>query len=92
MTRIQTSPSADAELREMLTYIAQNSIENALKFISALEEKTRKTLTTLPEAGTSHRGGTRYLVILERVVVYEYDKTADVINILHYYGKGQNWI
>ncbi len=91
MTKLVTSPSADAKLLQMLTYIAQDSKENAFKFIGELEEKTRKTLTTLPQSGKPHRGGTRYLVIMDVVVVYEYDKGADIINILHYYGKGEDW-
>jgi len=75
----------------MLTYMAQHSKQDALDFIGALEEKTRTTLTTLPESGTLHRGGTRYLVVLDQVVVYEYDKANDIVSILHYFGKGENW-
>jgi len=91
MTKIKTSPSADAKLLQMLTYNAQDSKENALSFINELENQTRKTLTTLPQSGKPHRGNTRYLVVMENVVVYEYDKGSDIIHILHYYGKGEDW-
>lgn len=91
MTKLTTSPSADAKLLQMLTYIAQNSKEVALKFISELENKTRKTLTTLPRSGKPHRGNTRYLVVLDCVVVYEFNSNTDTVNILNYYGNGEDW-
>jgi len=91
MTRLVTSPSANDELLEILTFIARNNPQKALEFIETLEQQIRKTLTTLPEAGKPHRNGTRYLTVMGRIIVYKYDKANDTVNILHYFGGGENW-
>ena len=91
MTVVKTSETAHRELLDMLTWIAQESSQNALEFIDALQDEMRKVLETLPQSGRALADGTRYVTVLDRVVVYEYRADSDEVIVLHYHGPGRNW-
>ncbi len=91
MTVVKISKTAHRELLDALTWIAQDSPENALRFINELQDKVRKVLEVLPLAGRPLGNNTRYVVVSGRVVVYEYRADSDEVVVLHFHGPGEDW-
>ncbi len=91
MTVVKLSESAHDELLEVLSWIAQESMETALKFLAELQAQSQKILETFPQSGRRFDADTRYITVSGRVVVYEYHLDSDQVLILHFYSPGQDW-
>jgi plasmid stabilization system protein ParE len=62
---------ANQDFYEILDYIATDSPQNALLFINKLQERTKKTLSTLPFSGVAYKEGFRFFVFDNYIVAYE---------------------
>ena len=81
--------NAQADLRHIYSYIAEDSVSNAKIFVSELEEKIN-TLATLPERATHIPEnvffGTDYRQLIHRKyrVIYRIDrKNVFVLRVIH---------
>jgi plasmid stabilization system protein ParE len=85
------SPTADADLLEILDYIAPQNPECALSFLHDIQERASRTLATLPDGGAPYKGSLRYLTISGYVFVYEHVKAVNEVHILSVHGRGEDW-
>jgi toxin ParE1/3/4 len=83
MFTVKYMPKAIDDLRGIGAYIAQDSPARALTFISEIEQRTSKTLSLAPKAGTVHKGETRFFPVRGYVVLYEVDEASKTANVLH---------
>ena len=91
MTVVKVAESAQRELLDSLTWIAQDNPRKALGFIDELQHDVRKILETPPLSGRLIAGGSRYIVVSGRVVAYDYQADTDEVFVLHIYALGQDW-
>ncbi len=66
---VEFTEFARADFFEILGFIAQDSPQNALKFIDTLQERIETTLSTFPNGGSIYKSF-RYLSFGRYVVVY----------------------
>lgn len=90
-SKIIISPSADQDLKSILSFIAEDSPERALHFVDELQEKAKTILGTFPESGHVFKQDQRYITIKRYVLVYEYHAQIDTVYILEVHAPGKNW-
>jgi plasmid stabilization system protein ParE len=89
--RVIISPTADADLLEILDYIAPHNPVRALSFVQEIQERASRTLATLPDGGAPYKGSLRYLTISGYVFVYEHVKAMNEVHVLSVHGRGEDW-
>jgi toxin ParE1/3/4 len=83
--------AAESDLDEIVRYIAQDSVLNALAFDDRVRERVG-LLAEFPEAGKQGRvAGTRELISPPDRYCVVYTVEADVITILRVIHGGQDW-
>lgn len=87
MYSVRYTENARQDLEEIFSYIAQNSLENALSFLDELKEHFDGTLSVFPNGGTlhnkergirkhSHKGYTAFYHVLP-------DDMVEVLHVVH---------
>jgi plasmid stabilization system protein ParE len=89
--RIIISPTADADLLDILDFIAAQNPTRALSFVQEIQERAGRTLATLPDGGAPYKGSLRSLTISGYVFVYEYVRAANEVHVLSVHGRGEDW-
>ena len=85
MIRVQWSPVALRQRREIARYIARDNIDAALALLDTLDSAARR-LESFPKLGNTGKvNGTRELVVHKHyVLVYEIvDNTLNILTVLH---------
>lgn len=72
---------ASDDIDQILDYIAQDSPENALKFIDSLEDRITNVLSQFPESGSGYKGA-NYFAFDNYIVVYVIIEATKTVNIL----------
>jgi toxin ParE1/3/4 len=91
MFTVKYMPKAIDDLRGIAAYIAQDNPARALTFISEIEQRTNKTLSLAPKAGTVYKGETRFFPVSGYVVLYEVDEKRRIVNVLHIANGRMDW-
>ena len=68
--RVVFTSLADADLDDILDYIAADSPARAISFVTELRDRAVKTLSVVPMGG-ARRGSVRFFPFGDYVVVYE---------------------
>jgi plasmid stabilization system protein ParE len=97
--KVVFAASAKEDLENILSYIGEDSIENAIQFVEKLSSKLIKTLSIAPQSGTLLRirmeCEVRSLVLHKSYtafyIVNEDDKQAEVISIFNTYKDNQEF-
>ena len=72
--------SADADLEDILDYIAQDSLENALYFTDQLQSRIINLLGEQPFTGLRHQDF-YYISFDNYIVVYDIDQSSSAVYI-----------
>ena len=72
---------ASEDIDHIIDYIAQDSPQNALEFIDALEERIRAVLCQFPETGSQYKQA-YYFAFDNYIVVYDIDESSKTVDIL----------
>lgn len=72
---------SDSDINEILDYIAQDSQENAIRFINRLQQRIETVLSIAPHGGLSC-GDANYFSFENYVVVYDIDETNKSVYVL----------
>lgn len=87
--RVEITPTAEADIEDIWSYIAEDSPESATAFILALEEQI-STLESFPERcpliAENEILGTRYRNLIHgnyRTIYKIYGKTVIVLRVIH---------
>jgi toxin ParE1/3/4 len=91
MFKVKYMPEAIDDLRGIAAYIAQDNPDRALTFISEIEQRTNRTLSSAPKAGTVYEGETRFFPVSGYVALYEVDDDQKVVNVLHIVNSRMDW-
>jgi toxin ParE1/3/4 len=91
MFTVKFMPKAIDDLRGIAAYIAQDSPARALTFISEIEQRTNKTLSLAPKAGTLYKGETRFFPVSGYVFLYDVDEKRRIVNVLHIANGRMDW-
>jgi toxin ParE1/3/4 len=91
MFTVKFMPKAIDDLRGIAAYIAQDSPARALTFISEIEQRTNKTLSLAPKAGTLYKGETRFFPVRGYVFLYDVDEKRRIVNVLHIANGRMDW-
>ena len=79
--QIRFTKGADQDIDDILDFIAQDSVENAIKFIDNLETRIEKVLSTFPAGGIRYKTA-RYFAFDNYIVVYDIDEKVKMVSIL----------
>jgi len=71
---------ADADIDGIINYIAKDNPDNALQFVSRLQERIEDTLATVPLAGSRY-GSARFFAFDNYVVVYDVDEAGKSVYV-----------
>jgi plasmid stabilization system protein ParE len=82
---------ANQDFYEILDYIATDNPQNALTFIDKLQERTKKTLSTLPFSGLSYKDEIRFLVFENYIVAYEPHKAKKQVAVYLVSERHRQW-
>jgi plasmid stabilization system protein ParE len=79
--QVYFTKQADSDIDSILDYIAQDSPENAIRFIDTLQQRIEATLSIAPHGGSSC-GDANYISFENYVVVYDIDEMNKAVYVL----------
>jgi len=86
MRRLLYRPSADADLDDILVFIARDNVDRALSFTDELRQQCRRLATlpgTLGTARSDLSSGLRSFVYKGYVILFRYGPdTVEVVNVI----------
>jgi len=80
---VKIMPSAQDNLEDIVYYIALDSPTRAASFTKELVVSISNTLSTLPEAGTQHKGNIRKISFKGYTAFYRVKKHQQLVEILY---------
>ena len=91
MMRIDWTVAAESDLDEIVRYIAEDSVANAIAFDERVQERV-ELLAQFPDSGKLGRvSGTRELISPRDRYRVIYEVQANTVSILRIIHGGQNW-
>ncbi len=81
--KLVITPQADAELTEILNFIAESNAGRAYSFIDEMVSEVRNTLSTFPFVGKVYKKDTRFFPYQKYGFFYNVNEEKKEIEILH---------
>ena len=80
---VKIMPSAEANLEDIIYYIALDSQKNAHSFVKSLVFSISETLSVFPESGIQYKGMIRKITYKGYTAFYRVKKYEKLVEILH---------